>query len=233
MRITGNTILITGGGSGIGLALARAFLERDNQVLVCGRDPEKLDAVRQETPGLHTFRCDITQQDENQALMGHIQDRFPEINMLVNNAAISQQVDLAGGTADISRIHQDILTNLVAPIDLTIALTQLKDIVTTAPLTGGENDVLPGSDADLTIALTQRLKHRILNTLLCVLSRIPALPEIRSYSAQDRSSLLLVYGLGIILLLNNEFLITHDRQKTQTGSRHNVRHPIWSGLCLI
>jgi uncharacterized oxidoreductase len=59
MKVGNNTILITGGGSGIGLSLARAFLRSDNTVIVCGRNPVKLEAVKKQHPGIITFVCDI------------------------------------------------------------------------------------------------------------------------------------------------------------------------------
>ena len=63
MNITGNTILITGGASGIGRALAEAFLERGNAVIVTGRKRDKLEAVESANPGIHTCRLDVDDPD--------------------------------------------------------------------------------------------------------------------------------------------------------------------------
>ena len=59
MRLTGNTILITGGASGIGLGLTKRFLEAGNEVIICGRRPDKLMEVKERYPGVHTKVCDV------------------------------------------------------------------------------------------------------------------------------------------------------------------------------
>lgn len=64
MNAHGNTVLVTGGASGIGLAIAQAFSERGNRVLICGRNPEKLAQAQQVNPAFHVFQCDIAQPDQ-------------------------------------------------------------------------------------------------------------------------------------------------------------------------
>src|SRR5690606_28982048 len=97
MKTTGNTVLITGGASGIGLALAREFIARGNVVLICGRDAARLERARSELPGLHTFACDIAEPAGRDALLACVRQRFPSINVLVNNAAVAARLDF---TAD-------------------------------------------------------------------------------------------------------------------------------------
>ena len=65
MKLSDNTVLITGGGSGIGLALAKAFAMRGNVVIVCGRNTKKLEAVHAENPAIDTFPCDIANDQGN------------------------------------------------------------------------------------------------------------------------------------------------------------------------
>lgn len=118
MKTSGNMILITGGATGIGLALAEAFLEAGNEVLVCGRRMEKLEEARRRLPALHTFQCDVADAGNRQALFEFATSQFPSLNMLVNNAGIQRQIDLRAGAADLLGGEDEIEINLTAPIHL-------------------------------------------------------------------------------------------------------------------
>ena len=72
MKITGNTVLITGGASGIGLSLAKVFLENINTVIVCGRNIHKLDQVKKQYPGIHTVQCDVSSPIDVTRMVEHI-----------------------------------------------------------------------------------------------------------------------------------------------------------------
>lgn len=87
MDLQNNTILITGGSSGIGLELARQLFDK-NTILICGRTLEKLERSKEEIPSLHLLQCDISKPEECEKLRNWIQTEHPECNMLVNNAAI-------------------------------------------------------------------------------------------------------------------------------------------------
>jgi uncharacterized oxidoreductase len=119
MKTTGDTVLITGGGTGIGLALARVLLAEGNEVLVCGRRKEILDHAQQQFPSLHTFRCDIADQAGRHALFEWAMRQFPGLNVLVNNAGIQRQIDLRKGTAGLEAGEDEILINLHGPLHLT------------------------------------------------------------------------------------------------------------------
>jgi len=117
MNIEGNTILITGGGTGIGKALATRFLERGNEVIVCGRRNEVLDVLKKEYPKVHTRNCDVASSNERKDLAESIIREFPALNVLVNNAGIQRRVDLTKETGwGITRSEIDV--NLNAPINL-------------------------------------------------------------------------------------------------------------------
>lgn len=118
MNITGNTILITGGGSGIGRALAEALHSRGNKIIIAGRRESLLDAVTDANPGMESMLLDIQDGADIAAFAKQAVERFPALNVVVNNAGImkpEQQIDLA--TAE-----ETIATNLLGPIRLTAAL---------------------------------------------------------------------------------------------------------------
>lgn len=118
MKLTGNTILITGGASGIGLALAKRFLERGNQVILCGRREDKLREARENTPGFITRVADIASAEGRVVLAEWAAAEFPSVNVLVNNAGIQRSIDLKGAE-DWEHTRSEIATNLDAPIHLT------------------------------------------------------------------------------------------------------------------
>jgi uncharacterized oxidoreductase len=120
MNITGNTVLITGGASGIGLALAERFLNAGNEVIVCGRRPEKLNEAKQRFPQLHTRVCDVAEEADRKSLLTWVTREFPAFNVLVNNAGIQQRVNLLKPDHDWSCYHQEIAINLEGPIHLTM-----------------------------------------------------------------------------------------------------------------
>jgi uncharacterized oxidoreductase len=123
MNLTGNTVLITGGGSGIGRALARELLHRNNTVIVCGRNEAALKQVQADNPGLHTRVADISNVSERKALAHWVVDHFPDLNVVVNNAGIQREfrVDTPDVAVDFER-ENEIETNVVAPMHLTFLL---------------------------------------------------------------------------------------------------------------
>lgn len=89
MKLSGQTVLVTGGGSGIGLALAQSFLQNGSQVIVCGRNVSRLEEAQKNNPGLHIAECDVTNDEQVQALLKKCNDEFDGINILINNAGIA------------------------------------------------------------------------------------------------------------------------------------------------
>lgn len=117
MKITGNTILITGGATGIGLALAEAFLREDNKVIICGRREKKLQEAKTKLPLLHVMNCDVSKDSARENLFEWATNTFPNLNILINNAGIQKEVDLTKGAVDLSG-EDEIDINLKAPIHL-------------------------------------------------------------------------------------------------------------------
>ena len=119
MNMTGNTILITGAGSGIGLALAEEFARMENQVIVAARSPEKLKVAEQR--GLATIQADVSDAGSIQALATRVMQEFPQTNVVIHNAAISKREDLVQGGD--SRLQEEtVATNFLGPMRLTSAL---------------------------------------------------------------------------------------------------------------
>jgi len=117
MQTTGNTILITGATSGIGLAFAQEFLRLGNRVIACGRREDRLKQLQQQFPGVITKVCDIQDEDQRVALVEWAIRTHPDLNVLINNAGIQLTSDLTQ-PARVSRMHSELETNLVAPMHL-------------------------------------------------------------------------------------------------------------------
>jgi uncharacterized oxidoreductase len=121
MKITGHTVLVTGGASGIGLAFAKRFLAEGNEVIVCGRREHKLREAQAAHPALVIRACDLGDADQRAQFAAWVTETFPALDVLVNNAGIQQRVSLAG---DITwkALHEEISINLEAPIHLSMLL---------------------------------------------------------------------------------------------------------------
>src|SRR4051794_28085207 len=113
MKTTGNTILITGGTAGIGLAFAEEFLRLGNKVIICGRRQERLATIEKKHPGIVTRECDIANNAEREQLASWAIGQFPDLNVLINNAGLQLLTDLTK-PVDLSRVNSEIETNLTA-----------------------------------------------------------------------------------------------------------------------
>ncbi len=125
MQISNNTILITGGGSGIGRALAEAFHRLDNQVIIAGRRKDALDAVAAANPGMRTEVLDVQDPQDIRRFAERASRDYPSLNVLINNAGIMKGEDLRADPIDISVAEATVVTNLLGPIRLTAALLPL------------------------------------------------------------------------------------------------------------
>ncbi len=122
MRITGHTVLITGGASGIGFALAQQLVGRNNRVIVVGRNADKLASARRELPGLRTLSYDISKEHDRLALVQLIAEQYGEVSILINNAGIQYQARFDEKPPSLADIHQEMETNFVAAVRLSSLL---------------------------------------------------------------------------------------------------------------
>ena len=103
MKMKGNTVLITGGATGIGLALAESLLEMGNEVIICGRREDRLIEVQNAHPGLHIRVCDVSDEDSRRSLFDWVTENFSDLNVLVNNAGIQRAIESKRGYKRIRR----------------------------------------------------------------------------------------------------------------------------------
>jgi short-subunit dehydrogenase involved in D-alanine esterification of teichoic acids len=178
MNLTGNTIFITGGGSGIGRALAEALHKRGNKVIIAGRRKGHLDFVVKANPGIEAIELDIADPDNIHAAAKKLIREHPDLNVLVNNAGIMEP-DQAAGAIDDKVLLSTVTTNLLGPIRLTSALVdQLKSRRGVILYNTSVLAFVPGLDGRL-------LCNQSCTPLLCV---VAALPPARQRCSGTRDS---------------------------------------------
>jgi uncharacterized oxidoreductase len=121
MRLMGNTILVTGGGTGIGRGLAESFHRLGNQVIIAGRRRGQLESVAAANPGMQCLSLDQSDAADIERFAAEATQRHPELNVLINNAGIQYSEDLTAGR--VAEAEAMITTNLLGPIRLTAALS--------------------------------------------------------------------------------------------------------------
>jgi uncharacterized oxidoreductase len=122
MNPSGNTILMTGGGSGIGRGLAQALHALGNQVIISGRRQSALDETTATHPGMKSFAVDMTDPASIRALASKAVAEFPSLNVLINNAGIMRRESFLAPQPDLADAEAIVTTNLLGPIRLTAAL---------------------------------------------------------------------------------------------------------------
>ena len=118
MNLKGNTVLITGGATGIGLSLVKEFVHATNEVIICGRRQDKLDEAKALYPSIHIRQFDLSLPVDREALYNWIKTDFPKLNILINNAGIQRGIDFRKGIETVKTFDNEIAINLEAPIEL-------------------------------------------------------------------------------------------------------------------
>ena len=118
MELRNNTILITGGGSGIGLELAKKLVAQNNKVLICGRNLEKLLQAKNAIPEVFIFQCDISVAEDCAELKEWIYTNHSDLNVLVNNAAIANKGSFLQDDLILEKANSEMETNFLAPVTL-------------------------------------------------------------------------------------------------------------------
>ena len=122
MKLSNNTILVTGGGSGIGRGLAEALHALGNQVVIAGRRKQALDETTAANPGMKSVVLDIEKREGISSFATQVAASFPSLNVLINNAGIMRAEKLLDQQSDLADAEAIVATNLLGPIRLTAAL---------------------------------------------------------------------------------------------------------------
>lgn len=125
MKLSDNTVLITGGATGIGYALAEKLIGARSEVIVCGRRRSKLELAKRHLPQIHIIRCDVSVEGERKNLLNWAARHFPHLNVLVNNAGIQREVDFTSPSISHPMLAKDdeVAINLASQIRLCALLT--------------------------------------------------------------------------------------------------------------
>jgi uncharacterized oxidoreductase len=180
MQLTDNTVLITGGGSGIGRGLAESLHRLGNHVIIAGRRSEALQAAASANPGVEYLRLDQRDPADVGRVVAELTDRYPDINVVVNNAGIQLVEDLVAG--DVAAAESMVATNLLGPIRLTAALLpvllarpQAAIVNVTSGLGFVPNHINPTYSATKAAlhSYTQSLRFQLRDTAIQVIEIIP------------------------------------------------------------
>jgi uncharacterized oxidoreductase len=119
MRLSNNTILITGGASGIGFELVKQLSALNNTILITGRDPLKLEKAKKQFPLIHTYQSDVSDPQAILSLFNKVTKDFPDLNILINNAGVMKTINLHDKDDDLVELTKEIDINLHGPIRMT------------------------------------------------------------------------------------------------------------------
>lgn len=125
MNLSGNTVLITGGSSGIGLEIAKQFLKRDNKVIITGRNEQKLQKAKEQLAGLTVIQNDVSNPDDIGKLHQRVAKDFPDLNILINNAGIMMKINLQNHNHSALELTKELDVNVKGSIWMSDAFLSL------------------------------------------------------------------------------------------------------------
>jgi uncharacterized oxidoreductase len=186
MKLNNNVIVITGGASGIGYALAKKLSEFDNQVIITGRNEEKLQAAAKQIKNCEYVVCDVSRQEQIEKLSMILQEKYPRFNILINNAGVQFNYYLKSETNPYSRIEDEININLKAPVKLSaILLPQLMmqeeaaivNVTSSLALVPKENAAVYCASKAALHSFTKTLRYQCEDSAVKVFELIPPLVD--------------------------------------------------------
>jgi uncharacterized oxidoreductase len=191
---THNTVLITGGTSGIGFALAQRFLRQGNTVIVTGTNVQKAEAVKHQFPAMTIELADMRDRQALEKLV----HRYPDVNILVNNAGIQYNYDFANSAIDIEQIEVELDINLLSPLYLTkLLLPQLLNHPTAAIINVSSGlGIVPKQSAPIYCAskaalhsFTKALRWQLEKTSVRVFEIIPPIVDTAMTQGRGRGKI--------------------------------------------
>ena len=193
MKLTGNTIFITGGGSGIGKGLAESLHQLGNKVIIAGRRKGHLATVVEANPGMDSFELDLSSPESIATVSAELVKKYPQLNVLINNAGAMPIADVGTQLPD-DHFSSTIMTNFLGPVRLTNALVEhlksQKDatIVTVTSVVGFRPVTLTAVYSAAKAALhsyTMSLRYRLRNSSVSVIEVIPPWVKTELFPTQD------------------------------------------------
>ncbi|MFC2252714.1 SDR family oxidoreductase [Labrys portucalensis] len=174
MKMTGNTILVAGGTSGIGRVLAEAFHQRGNRVIVTGRRQGLLDRITANRPGLVGLPLDLADPGSLSRLANEIRRHFPDLNMLIANAGISRAEDLTADGWDVGDAEAIVETNILGVLRVTAALLPILKAQADATIIATSSNLAFVPRADFpTYCASKAFLHSWLQSLRHQLRKVP------------------------------------------------------------
>ena len=199
MKLTNRTVLITGGATGIGFALARQLVARHNQVIICGRSQSSLEKAREQLASIETVQCDINRCEDLNRLVSFLSAKYPQLDTLVNNAGIQQSMNFCSNTVTDQAINNEINTNLTAHITITQRLLPLLSANQNATIifTGSALGLVPKFSAPVYSAakagihnFVQSLRHQCKQARINVIEIFPDVVKTAMTSSRNETSLM-------------------------------------------
>ncbi|WP_372630956.1 SDR family oxidoreductase [Cohnella sp.] len=206
MRLSGHTVLITGGAAGIGLALTERFVRHRNQVILVGRDETKLAQAKARYPGIAaTCVCDLGNEEQTNRLVERLYAEHPELSVLINNAGIQFNYSFADAQAASGkapapdpRIPGEIVVNLTSPVRLVSGLLPLlsrRDEAAIVNVTSGLA-IVPKKSAPVYCAtkaglrlFTKALRYQLESTNIRVFEVIPPVVDTAMTAGRGRNKI--------------------------------------------
>jgi short-subunit dehydrogenase involved in D-alanine esterification of teichoic acids len=184
MKTNKNTILVTGGSRGIGLALSKKFADLNNKVLIIGRNREQLEKAADYSENIIPLNYDLSQPKDIESLIVLIENKYPDLNVLVNNAGVQYNYDFKTENSILSRVESEIDINLKAPIKLTAGVLHLLtgnkesaviNVSSLLAFTPKENAPVYCATKAAVNSFTTALRYQLENTNIKVFEIIPPL----------------------------------------------------------